>query len=146
MKRAVPLVFVLALWMASAAAQTKSAKTLDIYVVDVEGGNAVLFVPPSGQSVLIDTGNGGPGAVRDAERVAAAIRDAGVKQIDHRHRWISRSANSCVVGNDRITNEAAGQCPLSRNLWISWAAQVRRIIECRLEGNRGRLAGRQTEP
>ena len=83
MKRAVPLVFVLALWVASAAAQTKSAKTLDINVVDVEGGNAVLFVPPSGQSVLIDTGNGGPGAVRDAERVAAAIRDAGVKQIDH---------------------------------------------------------------
>jgi len=67
----------------SAAAQTKTAKTLDIYVVDVEGGNAVLFVTPSGQSVLIDTGNGGAGAVRDAERVATAVRDAGLKQIDH---------------------------------------------------------------
>src|SRR5689334_6199661 len=83
MKRTISLVFVFALWVQLAAAQTKSAKTLDIYVVDVEGGNAVLFVPPSGQSVLIDTGNGGPGAVRDAERVAAAIHDAGVKQIDH---------------------------------------------------------------
>ena len=33
MKRAVPLVFVLALWVSLPAAQTKSAKTLDIYVV-----------------------------------------------------------------------------------------------------------------
>src|SRR6266478_9230341 len=41
--------------LAPAAAQTRT--TLDIYVVDVEGGNATLFVSPSGQSVLIDTGN-----------------------------------------------------------------------------------------
>ena len=27
--------------------------TLDIYVVDTEGGNATLFVPPSGESVLM---------------------------------------------------------------------------------------------
>src|SRR5262249_14719107 len=38
---------------------------------------------PSGQSVLIDTGNGGPAAVRDAERILAAAKDAGVTQIDH---------------------------------------------------------------
>lgn len=57
--------------------------TLDIYVVDVEGGNATLFVAPSGESLLIDTGNGGMGAVRDAERIAAAIKDAGLTQIDH---------------------------------------------------------------
>jgi len=31
-----------------AGAQTR--KTLDIYVVDVEGGNATLFVTPSGES------------------------------------------------------------------------------------------------
>ena len=54
-----------------AAAQTRT--TLDIYVVDVEGGNATLFVPPSGESVLIDTGNVAPdAAVRDAERNVAA--------------------------------------------------------------------------
>ena len=29
--------------------ETVPGKTLDIYVVDVEGGNAVLFVPPSGE-------------------------------------------------------------------------------------------------
>ena len=37
-------------------------KGLDIYVVDVEGGNATLFVSPSGESVLIDSGNGGAGS------------------------------------------------------------------------------------
>src|SRR6202011_3017328 len=66
-----------------AVAQSRTANTLDIYVIDVEGGNAVLFAAPSGESMLVDTGNGGDGAVRDAGRIMAAIKDAGVKQIDH---------------------------------------------------------------
>ena len=57
--------------------------TLDIYLVDVEGGNATLFVTPSGESLLIDTGNGGAGAIRDADRIMAAAKDAGLSQIDH---------------------------------------------------------------
>ena len=65
--------------MLSAQART----TLDIYLVDVEGGNATLFVPPSGDSLLIDTGNGGAGAVRDADRILAAAKDARLTQIDH---------------------------------------------------------------
>lgn len=68
---------------ATAAAAQATRMTLDIYVVDVEGGNAVLFVAPSGESVLIDSGNGGAGAVRDAERIVAAARDAGITRIDH---------------------------------------------------------------
>ena len=63
------------------AAQTRT--TLDIYVIDVEGGNATLFVAPSGESLLIDTGNGGPAAVRDAERIMAAAKDAALTRIDH---------------------------------------------------------------
>jgi len=62
------------------AAQQRT--TLDIYVIDVEGGNATLFVAPSGESVLIDTGNVGPAAVRDADRIAAAARDAGISRIN----------------------------------------------------------------
>jgi competence protein ComEC len=62
------------------AAQTPANKSLQIYVTDVEGGNATLFVTPSGESVLIDTGN--PGA-RDADRIAAAAKAAGLQQIDH---------------------------------------------------------------
>jgi beta-lactamase superfamily II metal-dependent hydrolase len=57
--------------------------TLDIYVIDVEGGNATLFVSPSRESLLIDTGNGGAAAPRDAGRVIAAGRDAGLSRIDH---------------------------------------------------------------
>ncbi len=65
------------------AAQAGGRKTLDIYVVDVEGGNSTLFVAPSGESLLIDTGNGGAVAARDADRIMAAIKDAGVSRIDH---------------------------------------------------------------
>jgi competence protein ComEC len=61
----------------------QSRTTLDIYVIDVEGGNATLFVSPSGQSVLIDTGNGGAAATRDADRILDAAHDAGLGQIDH---------------------------------------------------------------
>jgi competence protein ComEC len=64
-------------------AQTRASKNLDIYVVDVEGGNATLFVTTSGESVLIDTGNAGTAAARDADRIAAAASDAGVTRIDH---------------------------------------------------------------
>lgn len=60
-----------------------ASKTLEIYVVDVEGGNATLFVSPSGESLLIDAGNAGAAAPRDAARIVAAMKDAGLQQIDH---------------------------------------------------------------
>src|SRR5262245_6802 len=75
-----PIVLLLAL---SFAAFGAASKTLDIYVIDVEGGNATLFVAPSGESLLIDTGNGGAAAARDAGRIMAAMKDAGVQQLDH---------------------------------------------------------------
>src|SRR5262249_14983463 len=71
-----------ALLVSSPRAQTDSSRTLDIYVVDVEGGNATLFVAPSGESLLIDSGNAGAGAVRDAERIVAAAKVAGLTRID----------------------------------------------------------------
>jgi competence protein ComEC len=89
-RRIFTLSIALAAFLASvprhARAQTNSGQrrnTLEIYVIDVEGGNATLFVAPSGESVLIDTGNVPPGAVRDAERIMAAAKDAGLTQIDH---------------------------------------------------------------
>ena len=56
---------------------------LDIYLVDVEGGGATLYVSPEGESLLIDTGNGGANADRDAGRIMDAVRDAGITEIDH---------------------------------------------------------------
>jgi beta-lactamase superfamily II metal-dependent hydrolase len=73
----------LLLAVALPAGQGRDSRTLDIYLVDVEGGNATLFVSPSGESLLSDTGNGGPAAARDADRIMAAVADAGLKQIDH---------------------------------------------------------------
>jgi beta-lactamase superfamily II metal-dependent hydrolase len=73
---------VVALAVSSPRAQSDSSKTLDIYVVDVEGGNATLFVSPAGESLLIDSGNAGAGAVRDAERIVAAAKAAGITRID----------------------------------------------------------------
>jgi len=61
-------------------AQRGAAKPLEIWVVDVEGGKAALYVSPTGQTAMIDTGF--PGA-RDLDRIMAAIADAGVKQIDY---------------------------------------------------------------
>jgi len=82
-RRLMAFISALALSMVFPAAQTRAVKTLDIYVVDVEGGNATLFVSPSGESVLIDTGNAGAAAVRDAERIMAAVKDAGLTRIDN---------------------------------------------------------------
>src|SRR5947208_15595269 len=74
----------LAALLAHAPAPAQTRTTLDIYIVDVEGGNATLFVTPSGESLLIDTGNFGPAAsVREASRTMEAARDARLTQIDH---------------------------------------------------------------
>ncbi len=58
-----------------------SEKPLQIFVVDVEGGQATLFVTPRHESLLIDTG-WGYHAYRDANRIAAVAKLAGIKRID----------------------------------------------------------------
>jgi competence protein ComEC len=57
-------------------------KPLEIFVIDVEGGQATLFVAPGGNSLLIDTG-WGYNAYRDADRIAAAAKHAHIKKIDY---------------------------------------------------------------
>ena len=76
--RAAAFVCLLALPLAA-----RAQDTFDIYFIDVEGGGATLFVAPGGDSLLIDTGNGGANASRDAQRILAAVQDAGLTQIDH---------------------------------------------------------------
>jgi len=83
MRLTIALLLVLCVLGTVPAGQAQTRKTLDIYVVDVEGGNATLFIAPSGESVLIDTGNGGAAATRDAGRIMAAVKDAGLTQIDN---------------------------------------------------------------
>ena len=61
-----------------------AAKTLDMYLIDVEGSKAFLMVSPTGQSLLIDAGV--PSSAtnhRDVDRIVEACKAAGVKQIDY---------------------------------------------------------------
>jgi competence protein ComEC len=55
-------------------------KGLDVYFIDVEGGQSTLFVTPSGQSLLVDTGWAG---ARDADRITGVAKQAGITQIDY---------------------------------------------------------------
>jgi beta-lactamase superfamily II metal-dependent hydrolase len=78
---------------AAVVAHVAAARTLDIYFIDVEGGQSTLIVTPAGESLLVDAGfpsdgtfasrAGNPASARDARRIVAAAREAGVKQIDY---------------------------------------------------------------
>jgi competence protein ComEC len=59
-----------------------SKKALHIFFIDVEGGQATLFVTPEGHSLLIDTGWPGHDG-RDADRIVAAAKKAGIGKIDY---------------------------------------------------------------
>ncbi len=74
--------FALTLSLFLASVLSAAPKSLQIYFVDVEGGQATLFVTPAGQSVLIDTGWPG-NAYRDANRIVAAAKLAKIKKIDY---------------------------------------------------------------
>lgn len=77
-------VVAIALFLAPAAkafaAGTRDA--LRIYFIDVEGGQSTLFVTPTGQSLLIDTGWPDHEG-RDADRIVAAAKQAGIARIDY---------------------------------------------------------------
>jgi len=66
----------------SAAALAKAQRPLQIYFIDVEGGQATLVVSPSYESLLIDSGWPGFNG-RDAERIVRAAKAAKIKQIDY---------------------------------------------------------------
>jgi beta-lactamase superfamily II metal-dependent hydrolase len=57
-----------------------SDESLSIYYIDTEGGQSTLFVGPTGESLLVDTGNAGE---RDLGRIVETLRTAGVSRIDH---------------------------------------------------------------
>jgi len=59
-----------------------AARELRIYFIDVEGGQATLFVTPEKHSLLIDTGFAGNNG-RDSDRIVAAARKAGIDKIDY---------------------------------------------------------------
>src|SRR5438046_2357786 len=75
--------------IATCVTTVHAAKTLDIYFIDVEGGQSTLIITPAGQSLLVDTGFAANGfndtstnRGRDPRRIVAAARSAGIKRID----------------------------------------------------------------
>ena len=62
--------------------------TMELYFIDTEGGQSVLIVSPSNgmlgarETLLIDAGNLTNPPGRDADRIVAAMKDAGVDRID----------------------------------------------------------------
>ena len=84
---------VLACWIASLGlVKAAPSGPLQIYFIDVEGGQSTLVVTPEKHTLLIDAGwandgkgfrPGDPHKARDANRIVAAARDAGVSQIDY---------------------------------------------------------------
>src|SRR6187431_731530 len=61
---------------------SQAARELSIYFIDVEGGQATLFVTPAGESMLIDTGFPG-NQDRDLNRLLATMKQAGVSRLDY---------------------------------------------------------------
>jgi len=59
--------------------QKKSA-SLKVYFADVEGGQATLFVPPSGENLLVDAGWPRPD---NADKIVELCKLAGVTKIDN---------------------------------------------------------------
>jgi competence protein ComEC len=58
------------------------SKPLEIYFIDVEGGQATLIVDPRGPALLVDTGWPGFDG-RDAGRIVAAAQAAGLRKLDY---------------------------------------------------------------
>jgi competence protein ComEC len=89
----VTLALALAIVPLADSPQTSSAKTLDIYFIDVEGGQSTLLVTPAGQTLLVDAGfpstgtfdsrPGDPAAARDPRRILEVAKLAGVSRIDY---------------------------------------------------------------
>src|SRR3954449_1143424 len=96
MRRFTPLLFLV---LALARPSAQAAKPLDVYFIDVEGGQATLLVSPSGESMLIDTGF--PGFEdRDVNRVMAAIKQAGLSRLDYllvTHYHADHAGNAAAI-------------------------------------------------
>src|SRR6476646_7489166 len=71
-----------ALALVFACTSAAAARTLDIYFIDVEGGQSTLIVTAAGESLLIDTGYPERDG-RDPDRIQAAMRDAHLQSIDY---------------------------------------------------------------
>ena len=80
MRNRLMILMAAAIVLATPVLWAQQKKALEVYFIDVEGGQSTLFVSPSGQSLLVDTGWAG---ARDAGRIVSVAKLAGISQIDY---------------------------------------------------------------
>jgi beta-lactamase superfamily II metal-dependent hydrolase len=125
---------------AAAALLPAQPRNLDIYWIDTEGGAATLIVTPSGQSLLVDTGNPGPDD-RDPQRVFQAAKMAGLQKIDmlvtthfHGDHVGGVPALSKLIPIEKFYDHGdsieAGNTPQTTQLWENYktASMGKRVI------------------
>jgi competence protein ComEC len=71
------------------------SKDLEIFFIDVEGGQSTLIVTPRGQTLLVDAGSGGRWGTRDPDRILAVAKEA---QVDHLDYFIATHFHPDHVG------------------------------------------------
>ena len=92
--KSLPLALAFSIGLYAQTRPTETPRPLDIYFLDTEGGQATLFVSPSGESMLVDTGfagnqgmpasqSGAPGITRDADRITSVLKLANVSVLDY---------------------------------------------------------------
>jgi competence protein ComEC len=64
------------------ASVVEAADTLDIYVVDTEGGKALILLTPDGETMLVDAGYPTQDD-RDTKRIVEVAQAAGIKHFDY---------------------------------------------------------------
>src|SRR5262249_4450674 len=121
--------------VASFTCGAEPPKPLFVYFIDVEGGQATLFVTPSGESLLIDTGWDGFDG-RDANRIVAVAKDAGLTKIDyvlitHYHSdhvgGVTQLASRFPIG--ALIDHGDNSEPKSENVVAGWNAYQKLLSE-----------------
>ncbi len=87
----------------SALCAPPAGNDLTIYMLDMEGGQSTIYLTPSGETILVDTGF--PGG-RDAGRILEALKTAGIREIDY---MVTTHYHGDHVGG---LEEVAGKIPI----------------------------------
>jgi len=137
--RRLPLIPVVLLAVCILLAPVAGApKPLQIYFIDVEGGQSTLVVDPQGESLLIDTGwDDFKG--RDADRIVTAAKAAGIDHIDdaiitHYHSdhagGVPQLAAKMKIGaffDHGANTETSADTTRAYNGYLKVAAQAKRV-------------------
>ena len=87
---------------------SQARENLDIYVLDTDGGESVLYLSPTGEAMLFDTGGGNAAAnERDFKRILTLVEQENVRVLDyviisHNHR--DHVGNAASLPNLPIRN------------------------------------------